>query len=256
MKTPLISIIITVLNGEETLEQSLNSIRNQNFNDYELVIVDGGSEDRTIQIINASDIVNKIVRIIPKIGLYAGLNTGIGLSNGEWLYFMGADDKLHSNDTLQRVSEIIKEKRNDARVIVGSVSCVKQNNLLRPRFGSPYFMRHLVHHQGMFYDKNIFTNSLYNENMRIASDYEFNLKLALTDVPHQFMDIVICDFGGDGISENQFKKGYEEMQQVHKRLFHGLGRYWAISYFWLRRKTGAMLRNYNLSIISTWLKKI
>ncbi|WP_460996051.1 glycosyltransferase [Spirosoma harenae] len=256
MSQPLISIIITVLNGAETINETLISIANQTFPDYELVIVDGGSKDRTVEIINASSVKKKTIRVMPGLGLYAGLNAAVKLSVGEWLYFMGADDALHSKDTLQKVAEILKRKQTDARVIVGDVDCVRQGERLRPKFGSPYLMRHQVHHQGMFYDRNIFNDLLYNEQMRIASDYEFNLKLALLGIPHQSMDIIICDFGGDGISENQLKKGYAEMQQAHKRLFKGFGLYWVMNYFWLRRTTGAMLRRFNLFGFRSGLKRL
>ena len=255
MHQPLISIIITILNGEKTLEGCLSSIYRQIFSDYELVIVDGGSEDRTLDIINESKIANKVVQVIPKAGLYAGLNAGINLSTGKWLYFIGADDELHSPDTLVKVAKIISSKEKDTRVIVGNVECVKQKNLIRPRFGSPHLLSYLVHHQGMFYERSIFTNSFYNEQMNIASDYEYNLNLALTNVPHQQMDITVCNFGGDGISENQFKKGYAEMQQVHRRLFKGATRYWVMSYFWLRRNTGIFLRRYKLMAIRAKLKE-
>ena len=48
----------------------------------------------------------------------------------------------------------------------------------------------------MFYRKELFSNSSYNESMRIASDYEFNLKLAIDGVDHEVLDLTICDFGG------------------------------------------------------------
>ena len=255
-RQPFISIIMTILNGEETLHQCLISIATQTFTDYELVIVDGGSVDRTLEIINASSIKNKNVHILPGIGLYAGLNAGVRLSVGKWLYFIGADDELRNSDTLEVVSKFIKSKKTDTKVLVGSVTCVKQKTLLRPMFGSPYWMRHQVHHQGMFYERDIFDNSMYDENKRIASDYEFNLQLALDGVSHESMDVIVCNFGGDGISENQIKHGFMEMQQVHNQLFKGVGRPLAMNYFWLRRRMGHILRHYSLSRVSLGLKKI
>lgn len=256
MQKPLISIIITVLNGGSTIERCLKSIEGQKFTDYELVIVDGGSQDQTLEFINNSSVRTKIFKIVPGIGLYAGLNMGIGLSNGSWLYFMGADDAFHSSDTLQRVTEAILRKQIDSEVIVGEVYFVKQDYIHRPMFGNPYFMRHQVHHQGVFYSRIIFNTLLYDEEMKIASDYEFNLKIALLGIPHEAMSFIICDFGGDGVSENQMKLGYKEMQQIHRRLFKGMLGSWAVNYFWLRRKAGAAIRYYNLLAIRDVIKKI
>ena len=125
MNQPFISIIITVLNGEQTLRECLLSIANQTFFNYELVVVDGGSKDHSVQIANESTISNKIVRVIPGIGLYAGLNAGIKLSVGKWLYFIGADDELRTPDTLQNVSQQINAGKSDTQVFVGSVECVR-----------------------------------------------------------------------------------------------------------------------------------
>ncbi|GAB4047138.1 glycosyltransferase [Spirosoma litoris] len=253
---PLISIIITILNGGETLERCLLSIQNQLFADFELIIVDGGSKDNTLSIIEACYMPNKKLHVLAGAGLYQGLNTGINLSSGKWLYFMGADDELHEIYTLHKVAEEIKSIKKDTKVIVGDVNCVKQENILTPLFGSPYLMRHQVHHQGMFYKREVFDNLLYDETMRIASDYELNLKLALMGVPHQSMRIIVCNFGGDGISENQMKRGYKEMQQVHRHLFSVPGRYWVMGYFWFRRGIGAILRKYNFPIVRSSFKKI
>ena len=257
MIAPLISIIITVLNGEKTLSDCLSSVAMQTFTDYELVIVDGGSEDHTLEIINASNVHNKIVSVIPGIGLYAGLNVGINLSTGQWLYFIGADDELNSIYTLQMVSEAINNKVVDTKIIIGNVLFLKQQILFKPTFGAePYWLRHELHHQGIFYDRSIFLNIAYNENMKIASDYELNLKLALIGTPYQYIDIVICNFGGDGISENQLNNRYKEMDEVYKRLFKGFDLLVVMAYFKLRRNIGKLLRSLDLINLRGSLKKI
>ena len=246
MNKPLISIIITVLNGAKTISQCLESIDCQSYKEYEVVIVDGGSTDRTVELIHASPIVNLKVHVVPGLGLYAGLNKGIRLSEGKWLYFLGCDDALYSADTLQKVAEVLLSESNKAKVIVGNVESIKHETLLRSRFGSPYWMQYHVHHQAMFYDRSIFEHSLYDETMRIASDYEFNLRLALDNVPHRYIDMTICNFGGDGISENQARQGFVEMQEIHKRLFHGAGRQWVLSYFWLKQNIIITRNRFNL----------
>jgi putative colanic acid biosynthesis glycosyltransferase len=253
---PFISIIITVLNGAKTIEACLESIAMQTFTDYELVLVDGGSKDQTVELINKCFIKNKTLKVVPGIGLYAGLNMGIKESVGKWLYFLGADDALHSKNTLNKVVDAINHKRPDTRVIVGEVKFMKQNYVHRPMFGPAYLMRHQVHHQGVFYDRDLFKALLYDETMRIASDYEFNLKLALLGIAHEAMNFIICDFGGDGVSENQMKRGYAEMQQIHRRLFKGLLGNWVVNYFWLRRKTGAIIRRFDLLKIRDGIKKV
>jgi glycosyltransferase involved in cell wall biosynthesis len=252
---PLFSIIITILNGGKTLENTLKSIADQTFIDYEVILVDGGSTDDTIDVIEKSNIVNKILKVVPGAGLYEGLNIGVRLASGSWLYFIGCDDKLYNNDTLKIVSQFINNKNNAIKVFVGNVECVKQENILYARFGSPHWMHYQVHHQGMFYDKNLFENSNYNENMRIASDYEFNLQLALNNIPHHHMDIITCSFGGDGVSENQMKRGAVEMQQVHKRLFNGIPLLIALASFSIQHNVVLFRKRYKLVNLKARFRK-
>lgn len=255
MHQPFVSIIITILNGEKTIAQCLDSIKCQSFLDYEVVVVDGGSTDQTIAIINKDKIINKQVHVVPGLGLYAGLNFGIKVSKGKWLYFLGCDDELYSTDTLQKVSDVIKKDTTNTEVFVGNVQCVKQENLLRAKFGSLYLMRYQVHHQGMFYDREVFNNLMYDENRRIISDYELNLKLAINDVPHKYMDIIVCNFGGDGISENQAKHGFSEMQDVHRQLFSGLTRKWVVNYCSTQYHISLIRKRLNLINLKVRFKK-
>lgn len=256
MSQPLIAIIITVLNGAKTIEKCLTSIANQTFQDYELIIVDGGSNDQTLEIINSIHIKNITINVFPGSGLYEGLNAGVKLSTAKWLYFIGADDELYDPNTLTQVAKVLYETHSNVKVVVGNVNCERQGLVLKPLFGSPYFMRHHVHHQGMFYCRTVFSKMLYNERMKIASDYEYNIMLALSKVPHKAMNVMICNFGGDGVSENQLMSGYYEMQQVHRNLFTGVNRHWVVNYFWFRRTVGKILRRHNFISLRRTIKNI
>lgn len=255
MHQPLISIIITILNGEKTLKQCLNSIANQTFTKYELVIVDGGSIDRSLSIINESELVNKTVRVLPGIGLYAGLNMGTSLAIGQWFYFMGSDDELYDFDTLQKVANAIETRDSKTKVIVGNVQYVKQDFIFRPQLGSPYWLRYNVHHQGIFYDRNIFTGTRYDESFFISSDYELNLKLSLSKVPHQHLDIIICRIGEDGISNTQIKRSSAEIHKIHHRLFKGATRQWVVNYFKFKRAILLARRRLNLVNLKVRIKR-
>ena len=246
MKQPTISIIITILNGEKTVRHCLDSIKKQLFTHYEVVIVDGGSTDRTLTIVNDSLIVNKIVQVLPGIGLYAGLNVGITLATGQWLYFMGCDDELHDTHTLQKVANDLMEKSNTFDVLVGNVNYVKQKFVFRPQLGSPYWLHYKVHHQGMFYRNTLFDSLHYDEGLSISSDYELNLKLALAKTVHKHIDIIICDIGEDGISNKQIKRSSAEIHKIHSRLFKGITRQWVVNYFKLQRTILMTRRRLNL----------
>lgn len=242
MHRPLISIIITVLNGGETLTQCLNSIACQSFINYEVVIIDGGSTDNSINIIETSPIVNKTTQIAPGVGLYAGLNMGIDIARGEWLYFMGSDDRIHDANTFSRVSELMLGQPDGPAIIAGRVEYVKRGIITNPRAGSRYWLAYRLHHQGLFYNQAAFNGLRYNVSMSISADYELNMKLVVKGVPILFTDNVIAVFGEDGLSSRNFRQAYIERQRVHDRLFKGLDRLWVkvcskVQYdLWLIRK--------------------
>lgn len=254
--TPLISIVITTLNGGKTLEQCLGSIGNQSFKDYELVIVDGGSSDSTMAIINSHKPLCTKIQVIPKIGLYAGLNAGVRLSSGEWLYFIGCDDRLASDNTLAEVSLYLSNIDKSVKVAAGSVTYADSKYVMPPSFGSPLFMKFILHHQGTFYRREVFEGSYYNEALKISSDYEFNLKLALSHTPYVKMDVTVAIYGEEGVSSRQFKQNFSEIQYVNSRLFTGWKRLWVLYYNWfkiniwiLRYKTGLLNLKYRLKFL-------
>lgn len=177
MPRPLFSIVMTVLNGGRTLEAFLASIAAQTCRDFELVIIDGGSTDSTLTIIERNRHVVTKFKQMPGIGIYAGLNAGIDRSEGEWLFFIGCDDLLYSPDTLEQVARTARAA--NVRLIAGSVQYTS-GYVMTPRLGSPYLLRYRLHHQGTFYHRTIFDTYRYNEQLTISSDYELNTRLGST----------------------------------------------------------------------------
>ena len=89
-----ISIIIATYNAEKTLQRCFDSIRNQKNEKIELIVIDGNSNDNTLSIIESNaDIVDYYVSESDK-GIYDAWNKGVKVSTGEWIEFLGADDKL------------------------------------------------------------------------------------------------------------------------------------------------------------------
>lgn len=97
-----ISIITICYNSSKTIEQTILSVLGQTYQNYEYIVIDGGSTDGTV------DILHKYSRKInwisePDRGIYDAMNKGIRLSKGEWLNFMNAGDCFASNDVLEKI---------------------------------------------------------------------------------------------------------------------------------------------------------
>ncbi len=104
----LISVRIPVFNGEKTIKETIDSILNQFFQNIELIIIDDGSKDKTLEIIkNISDSRIKVFSY-PNAGLSASRNRGISLAKGELISFIDADD-LWTPDKLQAQWQALQE---------------------------------------------------------------------------------------------------------------------------------------------------
>ena len=109
---PLITIITTVLNNEKYLQECLDSLHNQKYKNYEHIIIDGGSTDKTIDIIKKNE--NKIDFWISEKdrGIYDAFNKGMSLARGEFIGFLNSDDIYYSESTLSYVVETFDKNEN------------------------------------------------------------------------------------------------------------------------------------------------
>src|SRR6478609_6660381 len=113
---PTVSVITVVLNGAETLERALQSVLEQDFDDVEYVVIDGGSTDGSIEIIRKYEARIGYWRSEPDKGLYDAMNKAVQAARGRWLLFLGADDVL-----VGRLSEIVPHLTDERTVYYGDV---------------------------------------------------------------------------------------------------------------------------------------
>ena len=104
-KFSLITVITVVLNGEATIQHTIESIVQQSYPNLELIVIDGGSQDQTIEIIQSLD--SKIDYWISEkdLGIYDAMNKGINLARGKWLNFMNSGDMFFSNHVVKNYSQ-------------------------------------------------------------------------------------------------------------------------------------------------------
>lgn len=101
---PKFSIITVTYNAEKVLEDTIQSIVTQSYKNVEYIIVDGGSTDGTLAIVNKYREHIHTVVSEPDKGLYDAMNKGIKLATGDYLCFLNAGDGLHEDDTLLQIA--------------------------------------------------------------------------------------------------------------------------------------------------------
>lgn len=219
---PEFSIIIPTFNSEKLIELCLDSITNQNIKDYEIIIIDGGSTDRTADIIEQKlhDHPNWKFISEPDKGIYDAMNKGMHLTRGNWLFFMGSDDTLYASDTLEKVKECISE---NVDFLYGNVLHKQSNKIVDGEFDTGKLFQKTICHQAIFYNKKLCDSvGTYNLDYKICSDWEYNLRCFARTSKIKHINQIICNYDGSGVSsfttDNLFVENkYKIIKNIFKK---------------------------------------
>ncbi len=212
-KKPLISIIVAVLNKKKLLATNLESIIAQTYENKELLVIDGGSSDGSVEVIKRFKGNISYWESKPDRGIYHAWNKALQHAKGEWICFLGADDCFKDQDVLKSLIPYLTRASDlEIRVVYGKVIKVDaQKNVVRvetrpwQKFG--WLMRHgmAIPHPGLMHHRNLFDDhGLFDETFRIAGDYDLLLR-ELKDKPALFaadVETTVCQIGGVADSNN------------------------------------------------------
>ena len=218
-KLPLVTIVISTLNAEATLEKCLGSIFSQIYPHIEIIIADGLSNDRTMEIVRQH--AREGLRWIsePDRGIYDAWNKALPISKGDWLYFLGADDVLFNDRAIQHFVDAQAELKEKPFLIYGDV-LLATNFGMTKRVGLPWRQaRKLagrimpIPHQGVFHSKKLFElTGEFDRSYRIAADYKKVLQaIKLTD-PVYIPGWIVAARGNEGVS-SQLKNRLRAMRE-------------------------------------------
>src|SRR5215203_5615600 len=177
MAPPLISILIVCRNPGPRLRNALESVWRQRNVEVELVIVDGASTDGTADLLQAERARLGALHIGPDNGVYDAMNKAIPLARGEWLLFLGADDRLATDDVLARAAVSLTTAAAETAVVAGEA---RYDDGRHYRFGGAggAARRNFVHHQAAFYRAAAVREAGgFDRTLRVMADYDLNLRL-------------------------------------------------------------------------------
>lgn len=124
---PLFTIATITLNNTQGIEKTCNSIKKQCFKNFEWLVQDGGSTDKTLDFLTKTSAITVSEH---DNGIYDAMNRLINRATGDYIIFLNAGDTLASPNTLKRISNAIKEKSSDF-IYGDSFELLKNNNLLK-----------------------------------------------------------------------------------------------------------------------------
>lgn len=215
MNATTLSIITVNLNNAEGLEYSLKSVIEQSYRDFEIILVDGGSTDGSLEIINKYSQRIKYWVSEPDSGIYNAMNKAITQSSGKYCYFLNSGEVLYDRNVFENFFKL----KPVEPILLGNVIMVYKNVVRLekyPRLPFSLFYTGSVCHQAAFISKELFNSyGLYDEKLKIVSDWKFFLKtIVLNNVPVSYYDINVAYHDLYGISITNEKLFLEEREQV------------------------------------------
>ena len=214
---PLISVITVVYNGALTLEDAIRSVLGQTYRNVEYIIIDGGSNDGTVDILKQYDHVIDYWLSEKDGGIYDAMNKGISLCSGEFVGMLNSDDFFSNETVLQDLSERFCQTNVDA--VFSCLDIVDKNDpikIIRKYRVSTLSYRLLrigimPAHPTFYCKKSCYeTGELYKTDYKIASDFEMLARLLLRKkISWSFIDKVTVVMRSGGVSNSGFVKSVQ-----------------------------------------------
>lgn len=246
---PLLTVIVAVFNGAKTLQQCIDSVAKQTYENKELIIIDGGSKDGTLDLLrlNNSSIAYWVSE--PDNGIYSAWNKGVLRAKGEWVCFLGADDYLWNVQALGDIEKELKKIPTDIRVAYGQVMLLNELAQNIHLVGEPWlnikerFKQVMcISHQGVLHRRSLFErNGIFDDSFRIAGDYELLLR-ELQNNEAVFIDgVILAGMRQGGLSSTPTNslRALKEIRRAQKNNgFKWPGKIWLLALARSYIKTG------------------
>ncbi|MGG2084588.1 glycosyltransferase [Lysinibacillus pakistanensis] len=177
-----ISIITACYNAEKTIEQTIQSVINQSYNNIEYIIVDGASTDGTMDIVRKYEKQIDIIISEPDKGIYDAFNKGAKNATGEYVQYLNADDYLMSSDVLDEVSSFLYKNRN-AVLVYGGILIENEDTGYKLLRNKKFTFKdiqegRMIPHPATFLRRDILLEmGLFDTQYCIASDYDLICKV-------------------------------------------------------------------------------
>lgn len=208
MINPHISIIIATYNSGKTLRIALESVKNQTYQNWECLIIDGASKDETLNIVKEYVQMDSRFRYIsePDEGIFDAFNKGWKQSNGKWIYYLGSDDSLNK----EAFEKIDFNNADEYDVIYGNIAIVFPNGTIKfvhPL--SPDKLKYLMfaNHQSILTKKEkVEGMGGFNIQYSISADFDLMQRIYLSGSKFKYIDVCIATFSYAGLSSMQSEK--------------------------------------------------
>ncbi len=231
----VLSIITVCLNEQQRIKYTAESIINQSYNKFEWIVIDGGSTDSTLSILEKYESHIDLLVSESDNGIYDAMNKGVELSNGEYLLFLNGGDYFYSDNVISKVWESLNGY-ND--IVYGHIKYFKKDGghytwLAPLHVGKTFFFSDTLRHSSSFFHSRLFKDPprLYQTTYSIAADVEFYLYCQIKiGAKFKLNDQVISIFNLDGVSVNRPDITKSQVDLIRQSYYKWYSYMWYVCY--------------------------
>lgn len=212
-KRPFLTIVTVLLNGKEGLDKTIQSVANQTSSDYEYIVIDGGSSDGSIDILQKNDKLIDYWVSEPDFGIYDAMNKALRIANGRYIFYLGDSDLLLYK-SLDSIINLTCKKKYEKPILFPVVVNGKLKFPLNINLKIP-----IPHHQGAMMPTTLLkSNGGFDLSYKIHSDFDCMLK-TIGNYGFRYVKIPFCVFttGGCSNSGDKWIDSIKELFLIYKK---------------------------------------
>lgn len=225
MIQPKISVVTVCYNAVNDIEKTILSVINQTYPNIEYLIIDGGSTDGTMDVVNKYKDKIDVIVSEPDKGIYDAMNKGIDRATGEWINFINAGDMFWESDSVSKVFSSSNLSDNDDIIYGYQVHRFPYGIFVRKRLPLADFEHYMpIGHPASFVKLTLLKVNHFDCKYKIAADYNFFYTAYKHGKNFKAVDVIVSNFEScEGVSSKATFRTIKETAQVN-------GSYRSISY--------------------------
>ena len=224
---PTITVITVVLNAKVNLEKTIKSVAEQDYNNIEYIIIDGGSNDGSNEIImQYPSVVSKFLSEKDD-GIYMAMNKGISMASGDWVCLLNAGDVFVSNGIISRVADTIRNLPEQPDIVYGNILVRRKTEEFVERIAQTPRNCHRMYfcHQSSFVRLPLLRKYPFDEHYKLSSDLKFFKQCYKGNKKFMKLDFPIVIYDTLGLSNTNRERGLRENISVIKEMDSGLEKF-------------------------------
>lgn len=236
-----ITVVTVCLNCEKVIEHTIKSVLSQNYNDFEYLILDGKSSDKTVEIAKKCTSKYNNVRIYSEKdnGVYDAMNKAAKISNGKYIYYLNAGDYFYNDTVLTDVANYLQSNRDIYYGMVNKDGIIEKypSNL---NLKYLVFREKMICHQALFVKKDILIEYPFDTSFKICADRDWLVRLKKIKKTSKYMsDLIIANYDCNGLSSV-----YKNFQRESIIIAQKYGGIFAIYFVKIKRFFGSFIKRF------------